>query len=281
MNPETLTPELDSKEESSFDSIDSDSSEDISVSEGEKSDEESDVVEEFNQVHELAKSLFKTIESRGDELDFKQIILSESVNAIRTCNYMNVSEEKLGRHIDNYFTLIEPFFVGENFEDTKIGILSEACVGLSLEELGFRLHETFLNDDSYGAVDILADTKDPQDPILAIQVKGHSWLEKPIVESLSSDKEDPGVQESDAILTHEQHIEKERIAQKMQEWITNPTFFQEHPELQDRKILPIIISIPTGKEKGDIISPFKRIGVPIKGFSDQLYDKLEPAIWEE
>jgi len=282
MNSEGPAPELDSETEFSVDSRDTKSEYDLFTPEDTESDEESEVIEEFNQVHELAKSLFETIENRGDELDFKQIILSESVNAIRTCNYMNVPEDKLRRHIENYFTLIEPFFEGEDFEGTKLGMLSEVCICLSLEELGFRLHETTLNDDSYGAIDILADTKDPEDPILAIQVRGHSWLEEPSVESLSSDTEDSGVQKSFATLSEKQHLKRERTAQKMRVWTEDPTFFKEHPELEGRDFLHLIISIPTGNEKDDIMSPIKTTGAPIGGFSKDLYEKyLEPIIWEE
>ena len=134
-------------------------------------------------------------------------------------------------------------------------------------------------DDVYGKIDRFA--SDKGDTILAVQVKANATLEDAIIESLSPNKTTKSTQRVEMLLKREESDFGVEVARRMNARISDENFFEEHPDFEQKDIVPIITWVPSGFGRAKI-KPHNGLGEPTERFVTDFYDKLEKELgWDQ
>lgn len=250
------------------------------------------VEESLREITETAKNLTAKYEI---DTQTKQYLQSKSIALIINIHRLeNIPPEWLSKEhaISCVFAMLEPLYKDEVFERIRWGILAEVCTQLSLEKSGFTLIPLEKEADLYGATDILADPKESDGTLIAIQVKGTSIISEIQVTALDQNDWRRKLPEH---LTREQYEKIQKTRKRMITYFNGDQFAKAHPELminprksseQHRPIRLILIQLPvqdvTTINPQESVSVFKNTGEPLPNTPNLLYDELAKALgWDQ
>ncbi|MFZ2664171.1 MAG: hypothetical protein WAX66_02310 [Patescibacteria group bacterium] len=159
----------------------------------------------------------------------------------------------------------------ENVNSFLNGFMAEACLALSLDELGYTVLAPTIEEDIKGKIDMFVIDKNyTQEPYaLAIQVKNSSEVEDIIVHNLNDDIKNLNMQlETQSIRYLPEFKSKLAYSNKyMLEYLS------KNKERFNGRVIPLVVIIPGG-DMSETSSYNTVTSAPVKGFSYKLFDKL-------
>src|SRR3989344_7109663 len=220
---------------------------------------EKEVLEEIREVAETFKETLTGIPlSQG----MGNLMVGGLVRLHREAHTPEQSQEAFIK-AKELLTYFETFF-GKDSDEWRIrrsGFLGEACVAITLEEMGFVVKEPSQEDDMRGKVDLWADAKDGT--VFAIQVKTSAQIRDINLYKLDSSKEGLGVPAG-----------YRDSAKTMINYVGGKEGFE------DKIIVPILIELPGGE--GNVDAAYNIVsGIPLKTTSQRINNLFFERIWND
>ncbi len=156
------------------------------------------------------------------------------------------------------------------------GFMAEACIALSLTELGFTAIAPTTYEDVNGKIDMLAvDANEPTNPfVLAIQIKNSCEVNEIIAldlydknNQIDSSLDGQPIQNIDEFKTKLAYSSKAMVE-----------YLSKGMGRYKGKIIPLLLIIPGGDESENT-SYNLCTAAPVKEFSNRLFDKIEKLIY--
>jgi len=165
----------------------------------------------------------------------------------------------------------------ENINSFLNGFMAEACLALSLNELGYTVLAPTLEEDIKGKIDMFViDTNYTQEPfVLAIQVKNSSEVEDVIVHNLNNDIEDLNAQLENRITTYSLEF-KNKLAYSSKYMLR---YLSQNKRSFNGRVIPLVVIVPGGDASEN--SSYNAVtAAPVKDFPYRLFDKLNNEVYE-